>query len=112
MKTIKVVLFLLLLFLSLLCHSQTLTGKVVSIADGDTFKLLTADAALVNVRLANIDCPEKKQPFSNRAKQFTSEAIFGKEVTIQVLSKDRYKRLIATVIYNDSLNLNQELVKN
>lgn len=89
----------------------TITGKVVAITDGDTFKLLTKDSTLVNVRLANIDCPEKKQPFSMKAKQFVSDAIFGKMVTIHVYKKDRYRRCIANVIYNDSINLNQELIK-
>ena len=89
----------------------TITGKVVAITDGDTFKLLTKDSTLIKVRLANIDCPEKKQPFSKRAQQFTSEAIFSKTITIHVLKKDRYRRYISNVIYNDSLVLNYELVK-
>lgn len=89
----------------------TITGKVVGIMDGDTFKLLTKDSTVVKVRLANIDCPEKKQPFSAKAKQFVSDAIFSKDVTVQVLKKDRYRRLIANVFYGDALNLNHELVK-
>ncbi|MEO6346684.1 MAG: thermonuclease family protein [Aquaticitalea sp.] len=97
--------------LSLNCFSQTLTGKVVSIMDGDTFKLLKPDSTLVKVRLANIDCPEKKQPFSAKAKEFTSNAIFGKTVTISILKTDRYKRYISNVTYNDTLSLCQELVK-
>jgi endonuclease YncB( thermonuclease family) len=91
---------------------DTITGKVVAITDGDTFKLLTKDSILYRIRIANIDCPEKKQPFSKRAKQFTSEAIFGKNVKVEILSTDRYGRLIGIVIYNDSLILNNELVKN
>lgn len=101
------------LFFSLISFSQsTMSGKVVGIMDGDTFKLLTADSTLVKVRLANIDCPEKKQPFSARAKEFTSNAIFGKTVTISILKTDRYKRYISNVTYNDSLSLCHELVKN
>lgn len=90
---------------------ETIIGKVVAITDGDTFKLLTKDSLLIKIRLANIDCPEKKQPFSTKAKQFVSDAIFDKIVTIHVLKKDRYRRFIANVIYNDSINLNNELVK-
>ena len=90
---------------------ETITGKVVSIIDGDTFKLLTQDSTLIRVRLANIDCPEKKQPFSDKAKKFVSSAIFNKTVLLQVLKKDKYRRYIANVIYNDSLNLNEELLK-
>lgn len=116
MKIIKLFLIGCFVFTTLLSNSQSLTGKVVGIMDGDTFKLLTADSTLVKVRLANIDCPEKKQPFSARAKEFTSNAIFGKTVTINVQSKDRYRRFISNVTYNnslsDSLSLCHELVKN
>jgi len=79
--------------------------------DGDTFKLLTQDSTIIKVRLANIDCPEKKQPFSIKAKDFTSQAIFEKIVCIDVLKRDRYKRYIANIFYNDSLNLSYQLVK-
>ena len=87
-------------------------GKVIAITDGDTFKLLTADSIQIKVRLANIDCPERKQPFSNKAKQFVSEAIFNKTITLHVLKKDRYRRFISNVIYDDTLSLCHELVKN
>lgn len=90
---------------------ETIIGKVVGITDGDTFKLLTKDSTLIKVRLANIDCPERKQPFSKRAKQFVSDAIFSKTVTLKVLKKDRYRRYISNVIYDDTLSLCHELIK-
>lgn len=93
-------------------NNKLILGKVVAITDGDTFKLLTQDSTLYRIRIANIDCPEKKQPFSTRAKQFTSDQIFGKQLNVKVQSKDRYGRLIANVIYDDSLNLSKELLKN
>lgn len=105
-------LFILLLFVTSITIAQTITGKVIAITDGDTFKLLTNDSVVHRVRLANIDCPEKKQAFSKQAKQFVSEAIFSKTVQVEVLKKDRYRRLIANVFYGDSLNLNHQLVKN
>lgn len=90
---------------------ETILGKVTAITDGDTFKLLKKDSTLIRVRLANIDCPENKQPYSKRAKQFTSDAIFAKDVEIVVLKKDRYGRFIANVIYDDNKNLSKELLK-
>lgn len=105
---------LILLFIIVLnCYSQepVLTGKVTAITDGDTFKLLTKDSTLIKIRVANIDCPERKQPFSTKAKQFTSEAVFGQNVKLEYLKKDRYGRFICNVIYNDSLNLSHELIK-
>lgn len=91
--------------------AQDIQGKVVAITDGDTFKLLTQDSTLIRVRLANIDCPERKQAFSKRAKQFASDAIFSKTVTLEVLSKDRYGRFIANVFYDDRRNLSKALLK-
>lgn len=92
-------------------QKEPISGKVVAITDGDTFKLLKQDSTLVRVRIANIDCPERKQPFSQKAKQFTSDAIFGKMVTIEVQKNDRYGRLIADVIYDSNKNLGHELIK-
>lgn len=94
-------------------YSQdNIIGNIISITDGDTVKLLTKDSTLIKVRIANIDCPERKQPFSQRAKQFTSEAVFGKEVKLEYLKKDRYGRFIGHIIYKDSLNLGKELLRN
>lgn len=95
-----------------LVKKETIIGKVVAITDGDTFKLLTKDSTFIKVRLANIDCPESKQPFSAKAKQFVSDAIFSKTVTVHVLKKDRYRRSISNVIYDDSLSLTHQLLKN
>ncbi|WP_178988652.1 thermonuclease family protein [Winogradskyella schleiferi] len=117
MKIYKLLFIVLLLglssytFLGRTNINQPFHGKVTAITDGDTFKLLKKDSTLIRVRLANIDCPERKQPFSKRAKQFTSDAIFGKNVEILVLNKDRYGRFIANVIYDDNKNLSKELLK-
>jgi micrococcal nuclease len=92
-------------------QKETFVGKVTAITDGDTFKLLMKDSTLIRVRLANIDCPERKQPFSKRAKQFASDAIFGKNIEISVLKKDRYGRFIANVFYDNKKNLSKELLK-
>jgi len=110
----KVLLFILLLIILYPYNSlgQVFQGKVVGITDGDTFTLLVKDSIQVKVRLSNIDCPEKKQPYSDKAKKFTSDAIFGKVITIKKLKSDRYRRYIADVYYGDSLNLNRQLVKN
>ena len=75
---------------------ERFTGKVVAVADGDTISVLR-DGRAVRVRLEGIDCPEKGQDFSQRAKQFTSDPTFGKEVTIDVRDVDRYRRLVARV---------------
>jgi endonuclease YncB( thermonuclease family) len=88
-----------------------LKGKVVAIADGDTFTLLTAEKKQVKVRLHGIDCPEKNQEFGTRARQFTSALIFGKFVTVQLKKPDRYGRTVGIVRLQDGRILNELLLQ-
>ena len=100
-----------LLLLSVPASSQTdtFTGKVVSVSDGDTISVMRTGRA-VKVRLHGIDCPEKKQPYGTRAKRFTSDMAFGMEVEIRVQTTDRYGRIVGEVILPDGLSLNKQLV--
>ena len=66
------------LLLSAPAMSSELQGRVVAIADGDTFMLLTTDKQQIRIRLAEIDTPESGQPYGNRAKQALSQPVFGK----------------------------------
>lgn len=84
-------------------------ARVVGVADGDTITVLHRGAQ-VRVRLSGIDCPERGQPFSARAKQFTSEMVFGKTVTVRPFGTDRYRRAVADVVLPDGRVLNRELV--
>ncbi len=63
------------------------------------------------IRLHGIDCPEKRQAFGNRAKQFTSKLVFGETVTVEVVDRDRYGRTVADVLLPDGRSLNRELVR-
>ncbi|GAA5784880.1 thermonuclease family protein [Chitiniphilus shinanonensis] len=78
--------------------ASTTNCKVVGIADGDTLTCLTDANLQVTVRLAEIDAPEKKQPFGQRSRQALSDLCFGKPATLQVQSIDRYRRTVARVI--------------
>jgi len=89
-------------------HAQ-LTGTVVSVADGDTFTLLTADHEQIRVRLHGIDCPEKKQDFGTKAKDFLAGLVFQKQVTVRETDRDRYGRTIGIVTV-DGVNVNEALL--
>ncbi len=102
------------LFFSLaLLTSQTLaadfTGRVVGVSDGDTITVLHNGKG-ERIRLHGIDCPEKRQAFGNRAKQFTSNLVFAKTVTVQGVDLDRYGRTVGMVLLPDGRSLNHELV--
>jgi len=85
-------------------------GKVVSVTDGDTITVMHNQVG-EKIRLNGIDCPEKRQAFGNKAKQFASELVFGKTVTVGDHGKDRYGRTIGAVVLPDGTNVKHELVK-
>ena len=111
MKKILFVLFL--VFSSINSISQTkLTAKVVGIKDGDTVVVLDSLNNQTTLRLAEVDCPEKSQPFGTKAKQFTSDQIYLKKIKYVVTDTDRYGRSIAMIYYdNDNRYLSAEIIK-
>jgi endonuclease YncB( thermonuclease family) len=88
---------------------EVFSGKVVGVSDGDTLQVMHAGQA-VKVRLHGIDCPEKAQAYGQRARQFTSEHVFGKPVKVVVRDRDRYGRLVGDVYLQSGWHLNHELL--
>ncbi|MDF1525928.1 MAG: thermonuclease family protein [bacterium] len=89
--------------------TRSFTGEVVGVLDGDTIEVMRRGVA-VRVRLDGIDCPERKQAFGARTKQFTSKLSFAEKVTVIDKGKDRYGRTIGEVILPDGTSLNKRLV--
>lgn len=58
------------------------TGLFVSVHDGDTLTVLVGKQQ-VKVRLAEIDAPELRQPFSNRSKQSLANLCFQQSASEQ-----------------------------
>lgn len=70
--------------------------KVIAISDGDTLTLVVDEKPL-KIRLANIDAPEKAQPFGERAKQSLSDLCWGKDARFKAQDIDRHGRTVAVV---------------
>jgi endonuclease YncB( thermonuclease family) len=96
-----------LLFIPLCLYAWD--GKVVGVTDGDTIKVLRYGKQ-VRIRLAAIDCPEKGQPWGNKAKQFTSHMALFQTVGVLPVGKDRYGRIIGWV-FIEEINLNKALLR-
>ncbi len=94
---------------ALFARSFTFGGVVVMIHDGDTISVVRRGHP-EKVRLAGIDCPELRQSFGNRAKNFTSRLASGQMVTVRVHGSDDYGRRLAVVLLPDGRSLNRELV--
>src|SRR5690606_38143298 len=89
-------------FFILLAFGGIFEGKVVGVKDGDTIEVLVNKEVRV-VRLAHIDCPERRQPYSTKAKQYTSDLCYGKMVTVRHQKNlDRNKRYIGEVFIADT----------
>jgi len=82
------------------CNADTLAGRVVGVADGDTITVLDSDKVQHKIRLAGIDAPEKKQPFGNRSKESLSELAYDKTVTVETDKRDKYGRKVGKVLVN------------
>lgn len=80
--------------------AQTIHGRVVSVADGDTLTILMAGNEQRRIRLAEIDAPESQQPFGQRSKQELTRLCAQKPATAKVDSTDRYGRTIGRVHCN------------
>ena len=85
------------------------TGQVIGVLDGDTIDVLH-DKKPERIQLYGIDCPEKRQPFGQKAKQAASALLFGKEVRIETHGRDKHRRTLGTV-FQGEMNVNQMLVK-
>lgn len=86
------------------------TAKVIRIVDGDTIEVLFHELPIM-IRLAHIDCPEKKQAFGNKAKQALSDFCFGQEIEFDFIEKDRNGRYICVIYNSEGVNLNQEMIR-
>ena len=97
-----------------------ITGKVVSIADGDTITILTAEKKQVKIRLNGIDAPESRQAFGTKSKRMLSHMIGESDVRVETLGEDRYGRTIGDVFVrtpnsaasDPEVNVNFEMVTN
>lgn len=108
----KICLFVLAIWLTpVLSFSNTITGTVVSVADGDTITILSNNNQETKIRLYGIDTPEKAQPFGQKAKNFTASLTAGKQATVKVYDTDRYGRSVGVVFIN-STNINEAILDN
>jgi endonuclease YncB( thermonuclease family) len=82
---------------------------VVDVLDGDSLVLQRGGERL-QIRLYGVDCPERGQPYSARAREFTRSVALNRRVTVAIRDEDPYGRLVSEVTLPDGRVLNQLLV--
>ncbi len=110
MNALRITAIALLILLAPAAYSDQLTGKVVGISDGDTITIRTEQNQNIKIRLAEIDAPEKKQPWGQNSKQALSDLIFSLIVTVESVGVDRYDRTLGTVFLKQ-VNINKHMVE-
>lgn len=76
---------------------EPITGKVVSVTDGDTVRVLDAANVQHKVRLDGIDAPERGQPFGTVARDRLAGLVMGKAVTVHSDGRDKYGRTLGRI---------------
>lgn len=89
--------------------NPVLVGTVIKVTDGDTIKVQLSSGP-INVRLDSIDAPESNQPHGAQARAALERLVRGGRVELDVVSQDRYERLVATVFMGET-NVNEMLVR-
>jgi len=77
--------------------AETLHGRVVKVADGDTITVLDAGNVQHRIRLGKIDAPEKSQPFGDASRKHLAAFVADQIVEVEWTKKDKYGRILGTV---------------
>ena len=96
---------------SIIVNDEKLSGKVISIIDGDTYDVLLNGNETFRVRMEGIDAPERGMPFYRISKNYLAELCSEKYVTLQITGKDRYKRLLAFSYLEDGTELSHKMIE-
>lgn len=95
-----------------LADEQDFSGTVGKIFDGDSFLVRPAKGRDVDVRLQDIDAPEKTQPYGDTARAALVKLIGGRNVFVDVIETDHYGRKVVRVYREpDRLDIVKALVR-
>ena len=96
--------------------AYSLTGRVVTVADGDTFTILI-DQRRERVRMASVDAPETShgsdrpgQDHAQASRRALAGMIAGKTLTLRCYERDQYDRNICDVPLPDGSTVGRRMV--
>lgn len=81
----------------LLSALLAISCTVTAVLDGDTLVAQCPAAPALHVRLAEVDAPEKRQPYGGRSKASLRRLCLGKVALITPIVRDRYGRTVSRV---------------
>jgi endonuclease YncB( thermonuclease family) len=90
-------------------QAESFEAKVLVVMDGDTL-FVKSGGLKAKIRLANIDAPEKDQPFGDRSLESLQSLVGGKVIQVESKAVDKFGRTIALVNIGD-ISVNEEQVR-
>lgn len=88
---------------------EQFSTRIIAVLDGDTV-LIRSGNGTRKIRLAEIDAPEKAQPFGADSRQSLADMVLNRQVQIVTQAVDAYGRLVATLSV-DGLDVNAEQIR-
>jgi endonuclease YncB( thermonuclease family) len=101
---------------------RVIEGTVVTVTDGDGINVQDSLGTKVKVRLYGIDAPETEkinrktgkiskpgQPYGEESFQALKSKVYRKNVKLDVMDIDKYRRLVCIVYLNDRV-INKEMI--
>lgn len=85
------------------------SGRVTSITDGDTLRIINSLGESQIIRLYGIDAPERDQPYGTQATNALRQKLSNSQISIVQQDIDDYGRIVGTIFLNER-NINQEMV--
>ena len=87
---------------------EVLIGSVIKVVDGDTLDVQVGPGKH-RIRLAEIDAPERNQPWGDEAKQSLAFKVLKQEVRVVVTDTDRYGRQVGKIFLGQT-DINRSMV--
>lgn len=81
----------------LLSAILAMTCTVTAVLDGDTLVTSCPGQPTLHVRLAEVDAPEKRQPYGGRSKASLRRLCLGQWAEVTPTTRDKYGRTVARV---------------
>jgi endonuclease YncB( thermonuclease family) len=100
---------ILLLLCTFSVQAETFTTQILTVLDGDTVMVKRGTGTL-SIRLAEIDAPEKSQPFGETSRKSLSDLVMGKSVQVVSQTMDQYGRMVAHLNVT-GLDVNAEQIR-
>lgn len=85
------------MILTLASALLAMSCTVTAVLDGDTLVARCPTAAALHVRLAEVDAPEKRQPYGGRARASLRRLCLGQVAIVSPTTIDKYGRTVARV---------------